>query len=416
MNETKPFSIPKKTVYEAWLRVKANKGAGGVDSETIEKFELKLSENLYKIWNKMSSGTYFPPAVKAVAIPKKTGGERILGIPTVADRVAQMTVKLHFEPLVEPSFSENSYGYRPNKSALDAVGVTRRRCWKFNWVLEFDIKKLFDSINHEFLMEAVRKHTNCKWVLLYIERWLKAPILKQDGVLESRTMGTPQGGVISPVLSNLFLHYAFDCWMNRKFPTIKFCRYADDGVVHCKTEAQALFVRDALNKRLKECKLELHPEKTKIVYCKDDDRTENYPNISFDFLGYTFRPRRSKNKHGKFFINFTPAVSKKALIEMRKTIRRYKINLRSVKTLQDLSNLIGPMLRGWVNYYGAFYKSALSPFFEHINRRLERWVMRKYKRFRRQPQRARNWLGKLARQKPSLFVHWTMGILPAVDG
>jgi len=416
MKETKSFNIPKKTVYHAWLRVKANKGAEGVDSETIEMFESKLSQNLYKIWNRMSSGTYFPPPVKAVAIPKKTGGERILGIPTVADRVAQMTVKLHLEPFVEPSFSENSYGYRPNKSALDAVGVTRKRCWKFNWVLEFDIKKLFDRIDHELLMKAVRKHTNSKWVLLYTERWLKAPFLKQDGTLEPRAMGTPQGGVVSPLLANLFLHYAFDRWMETKFPTVQFCRYADDGVVHCKTEAQAFFIRDALKKRLAECKLELHPEKTKIVYCKDDDRRKDYPNIAFDFLGFTFRPRRSKNKYGKFFINFTPAVSRKALIEMRKTIRRYKINLRSDKTLEDLSNLIGPMLRGWVNYYGTFYKSALSPFFEHVNRRLERWVMRKYKRFRGQPHSARRWLGKLARQKRYLFVHWSMGILPTVDG
>lgn len=354
--------------------------------------------------------------MRAVEIPKKSGGVRILGIPTVADRVAQMVVKMEFEPSVEPYFSENSYGYRPKKSALDAAGVTRKRCWEYNWVLEFDIKKLFDRIDHELLMRAVRKHTSSKWIILYIERWLKAPFRKADGSLEQRNMGTPQGGVISPVLANLFMHYAFDKWMQMKFPALEFCRYADDGIIHCKTEKQAIFIRDMLEKRLGECKLELHPDKTKIVYCKDDDRREEYSNIAFDFLGYTFRPRRSKNKYGKFFINFTPAVSKKAICNMKQTIRRYKINLRSDKTIEDLSNLVNPMLRGWMNYYGKFYKSALSQFFEHVNMRLERWVMRKYKRFRRNPHGARHWLGKLARNRSYLFVHWKLGILLTIEG
>ena len=416
MNETKPFNIPKSSVYQAWLRVKANQGAEGVDSEAIEMFESKLSKNLYQIWNRLSSGSYFPPPVKAVAIPKRNGGERILGIPTVSDRVAQMVVKIHFEPLVEPHFSDNSFGYRPNKSALDAVGITRKRCWWYDWVLEFDIRKLFDRIDHELLMKAVRKHTDCKWIILYIERWLKAPFQNTDGILEARTMGTPQGGVISPVLANLFMHYVFDKWMDRKFPKVKYCRYADDGIIHCRSEKQAVFMKDMLDKRLRECQLEMHPEKTKIVYCKDDDRKESYPNIQFDFLGYTYRPRKSKNKHGKHFINFTPAVSRAALIEMRRRLRKYKINLRSDKTLKDLSNLINPMLRGWLNYYGKYYKSALSPFFEHVNRRLERWVIRKYKRFRRRPHHARKWLAKLARNRKYLFVHWQLGVLPLVEG
>ena len=403
-------------VEAAWERVKANRGAAGVDDESIEAFESRLAQNLYKVWNRLSSGSYFPPSVKAVAIPKKDGGERILGIPTVADRVAQMVVKLHFEPLVEPHFNDNSFGYRPGKSAIDAVGVTRKRCWKYNWVLEFDVKKLFDSIDHGLLMRAVRKHTDCKWVILYIERWLKAPFQHADGRIEARTAGTPQGGVVSPVLANLFMHYAFDTWMAQQFPTVPFCRYADDGVIHCKSERQAKYIKGQLERRLKVYKLEMHPDKTNIVYCKDEDRSLEYPSVAFDFLGFTFRPRRSKSKYGKHFINFTPAVSIKALQEMRATIRRYKINLRSDKTLEDLSNLIGPLLRGWVNYYGKFYKSALSPFFEHVNRRLERWVMRKYKRFRRKPHHARHWLGKLARNKQGLFVHWSMGILPAIEG
>lgn len=416
MKITKSFNIPKRSVVEAWKRVKANRGAAGIDDESIEVFESRLAKNLYKIWNRMSSGSYFPPPVKAVAIPKKDGGERILGIPTVADRVAQMVVKLHFEPMVEPYFNENSFGYRPGKSAIDAVGVTRKRCWKYAWVLEFDIKKLFDRIDHELLMKAVRKHTDCKWVILYIERWLKAPFEHEDGQQEPRTAGTPQGGVISPVLANLFMHYTFDKWMSINLPAVPFCRYADDGVIHCRSERQAIYIKGRLEERLKACKLEMHPEKTKIVYCKDDYRPLDYPNICFDFLGFTFQPRRSMNKHGKHFINFTPAVSKKALKQMRATIRRYKINLRSDKTIEDISHLIGPLLRGWVNYYGSYYKSALSPFFEQVNRRLERWAMRKYKKLRRKPKKARHWLGKLARQRRYLFVHWNMGIFPAIEG
>jgi RNA-directed DNA polymerase len=228
MNKTKPYTISKKVVYDAFLRVKANKGSAGIDEKSIEEFEVNLKDNLYKLWNRMSSGSYFPPAVKAVEIPKKAGGTRTLGIPTVADRIAQMVVKLYFEPLVEPFFHEDSYGYRPNKSAIQALEITRKRCWKYNWVLEFDIKGLFDNIDHGLLMKAVKKHTNNKWVKLYINRWLKAPFQTKEGVIE-RTSGTPQGGVISPVLANLFLHYTFDKWMTINHPNNSFARYADDG-------------------------------------------------------------------------------------------------------------------------------------------------------------------------------------------
>lgn len=410
---TKSFNISKKVVLEAWKKVKSNAGSAGVDQETIDEFEINLKSNLYKIWNRMSSGTYFPPPVKAVGIPKKTGGERILGIPTVADRVAQMTTKMYFEPRVDPIFDENSYGYRPGRSAIEAVEITRKRCWQYNWVLEFDIKKLFDKVDHALLLKAVRKHTEERWIILYIERWLKAPF-NRDGIHMERIEGTPQGGVISPVLANLFLHYVFDVWMRREFPTLPFCRYADDGIIHCKTEEQAKFVKDKLAARLKECKLELHPEKTKIVYCKDDDRKGEHENISFDFLGFTFRPRLSRNKYGKGFVNFTPAVSQKALKEIREKARKYKMHLRCDKSLEDLSNLFGPILRGWVNYYSNFYKSAMYPVLEHINQTLIRWAMRKYKRFRRRPKAAANWLGGLARREPRLFVHWQMGILPTV--
>ena len=339
MKKAKPFEISKHVVWDAWKHVKANQGAAGVDAESIADFEANLKNNLYKIWNRMSSGSYFPPPVRTVGIPKKTGGERLLGIPTVSDRIAQMVVKMYFEPLVEPCFHEDSYGYRPGKSAIQAVEVTRKRCWRYDWVLEFDIKGLFDNIDHDLLMRAVRHHTDSKWVLLYIERWLKAPFQKDEGTLVERPKGTPQGGVISPVLSNLFLHYVFDKWMERNYSQNPFCRYADDGIAHCRTEVEAFVLLKALDVRFKECRLELHPEKTKIVYCKDDDRRGSYPLNRFDFLGFTFRPRKSKNRWGKYFINFTPAVSNKAGKVMRQKARRWKMHLRSENSLEDISEM-----------------------------------------------------------------------------
>jgi RNA-directed DNA polymerase len=412
LKKAKPFEISKQVVWEAWKQVEANQGAAGVDSETIADFERNLKDNLYKIWNRMSSGSYFPPPVRAVAIPKKSGGQRLLGIPAVSDRIAQMVVKMYFEPLVEPEFNEDSYGYRPGKSAIQAIKVTRQRCWRYNWVLEFDIKGLFDNIDHDLLMKAVGHHTQCEWILLYIERWLKTPFQKEDGTLVERTKGTPQGGVVSPVLSNLFLHYVFDKWMERNYPQNPFCRYADDAVTHCRNEAEAHKLQAALEVRFKECGLELHPQKTKIVYCKDDDRRGDYHNTSFDFLGFTFRPRRSKNWRGKHFINFTPAVSNKAGKAMRQTARRWKMHLRSDKTLEDLSRMFGPVIRGWINYYGSFYRSALYKILRHLNRTLVRWAVRKYKRLRGHRRRAEYWLGRIAKRQPQLFPHWQMGVKP----
>lgn len=401
-------------VLESWKRVKANKGSCGIDDESISEFGEDYKNNLYKIWNRMSSGSYFPPPVKTVGIPKKSGGERMLGIPTVSDRVAQMVVKLHFEPLVEPYFHIDSYGYRKGKSAIEAIRVTRKRCWKYDWVLEFDIKGLFDNIGHDLLMRAVRHHTNCKWTLLYIERWLKAPFKVEDGSIEIRTKGTPQGGVISPLLANLFLHYVFDKWMEMNHPGKPFSRYADDGVVHCKTEAEAQLLLKALSARFIECGLELHPKKTVIVYCKDDDRVKDYPNTSFDFLSFTFRPRRSKNRFGKFFINFSPAVSNTAAKSMRQKARKWKLHLRSDKSLEDLSNMFSPVIRGWINYYCSFYKSAMYPILRHLNRTLVRWATRKFKRLKGHSRRAEYFLGRIARKEPSLFPHWKMGLKPAV--
>jgi RNA-directed DNA polymerase len=414
LDKTKPYDIPKQTVWDAFQRVKANKGAAGVDEETIGEFEKDLKGNLYKIWNRMSSGSYFPPAVKAVEIPKKSGGVRILGIPTVSDRVAQMVVKMYFEPKVEPIFAADSYGYRPGKSAIDALRITRGRCWRYDWVIELDIRKLFDRIDHELLMKAVRKHTDSAWEILYIERWLKAPFQMQDGSLVERTMGTPQGGVVSPVLANLFMHYAFDEWMRREHPNNPWARYADDAVIHCRTQKEAKSLLIDLGERFKQCKLELNTEKTRIVYCKDDDRKGNYPVTSFDFLGYTFRPRRSKNRWGKCFINFSPAVSNAASKAMRQTIRGWRMQLKSDVGIDDLSRMFNPVVRGWINYYGCFYKSQLYSVLRHMNRALMYWARRKYKKLAVHKRRASSWLGRLARNRPELFAHWQMGILPTV--
>jgi len=413
VSKAKPFRISKRTVWEAYKRVKANKGAAGVDEMSITEFERDLENNLYKLWNRMSSGSYFPPPVRSVEIPKSSGSKRILGIPTVADRTAQTVVKMNLEPELEPHFHRDSYGYRPGKSAVQAVGVVRERCWRNDWVLDLDIKGCFDNLDHELLMRAVRRHTDCRWMLLYIERWLKAPVQRPDGTLVQREKGVPQGGVISPLLANLFLHYAFDEWMKRNFPRIPFERYADDAIVHCRSEKQAQWLKEAIGNRLAECKLELHPEKTKIVYCKDDDRQGNYPNEKFDFLGYTFRPRRSKNRWGKYFVNFTPAVSDKAAREMRRTMRSWSLHLRSDKTLEDLSRMFNPILRGWINYYGQYYKSALYPTFRVLDRTLVRWATRKYKRLRNHRRRATYWLGRIACREPKMFAHWQMGLRPA---
>jgi RNA-directed DNA polymerase len=305
LSKAKPFCISKRVVFEAYKRVKANQGAAGVDEASIVDFEKDLKNNLYKIWNRMSSGSYFPPAVRLVEIAKKGGGQRELGVPTVSDRIAQMVAKMYFEPEVEPYFHPDSYGYRPGKSAIEAIGVARKRCWCYDWVLDCDIKAFFDEIDHELLLRAVRKHTDNKWLLLYIERWLKAPMQAEDGTLHSREKGSPQGSVISPLLANLFLHYAFDEWMRRNYESIPFERYADDILVHCRSEKQVKWIKTVIEQRLNQCGLELNPQKTRIVYCKDSSRKGNYLNKKFDFLGYTFRSRLSKDRHGKILCGFS---------------------------------------------------------------------------------------------------------------
>jgi RNA-directed DNA polymerase len=406
----KPFMIDKRRVYEAYKAVRSSKGGAGVDGQTIEAFEADLKGNLYRIWNRMSSGSYFPPPVLAVAIPKKSGGERILGVPTVSDRIAQMVVKQLIEPDLDSIFLKDSYGYRPGKSALDAVGVTRERCWKYDWVVEFDIKGLFDNISHELLLRAVHRHVKCKWAVLYIERWLTAPIEK-DGQRIERSRGTPQGGVVSPILSNLFLHYTFDLWMERTHPDLPWCRYADDGLVHCRTEQEAEAVKAALHARLAECQLELHPTKTRIVYCRDSKRRGRYPSVSFDFLGYCFRPRTVRNsQNGKLFCGFTPAVSSSALKAMRATIKELRVRRQTHRSLDDIAEVVNPLLRGWISYYGRYTPTAMLPLYHYLNETVRGWVMRKFRRYRGRTARARALLKRVARERAGPFVHWRVGV------
>lgn len=399
-------------VWEAYQLVKANKGSAGIDKQTIGDFECNLKDNLYLLWNRLSSGSYFPPPVKSVPIPKKAGGDRILGVPTVADRIAQTVVKMVLEPILEPIFDNDSYGYRPRKSAHDAIAITRKRCWQYDWLVEFDIVGLFDNIDHELLIKALKHHCKCKWILLYVERWLSAPMGNSDGMLTPRRKGTPQGGVISVVLSNLFLHYTLDAWVRRTLNFIPFCRYADDAVLHCRSEAQAKFVLGAINQRLQECKLEIHEKKSKIVYCKDRNRPKEYGNIAFDFLGFTFRPRRCVDKQGRIHPNFLPAVSRSSIKSMNQRIRSWRIQLRNEKSLHDLSNMFNPIMVGWHQYYGKFYSSTMQRVWRQFNTALVQWARRKYKSLKDHKTRTRKYLKHLAMQNPNLFIGWKLGYIP----
>jgi RNA-directed DNA polymerase len=320
-----------------------------------------------------------------------------------------MVVKQAFEPCVEPYFHQDSYGYRPDKSALQAVGVTRRRCWRYDYVLEFDIKGLFDAIDHTLLLRAVDKHTDCRWARLYIERWLKAPFQQADGGLVERERGTPQGGVVSPVLANLFLHYVFDKWMEREFPDNPFARYADDAVVHCRSEAQARYLKARLERRLRECKLELHPDKTQIVCCHVGKQQNTQVAKKFDFLGYCFRPRLVRNRYGKLFVSFTPAISPHSAKKIRQQVRSWRLHYRSNQSLEDIARAVNPVIRGWVNYYGAYQRSTLLRVLHHIDYQLVKWVKWKYKKKGNYSKRAIRWIGLVALHQPTLFAHWSLG-------
>src|SRR5665213_1671686 len=410
--KAKSFEIRKRLVYEAWMKVQANGGAPGVDAVSIDRFEEHEVDNLYKLWNRLSAGSYFPGPVRAVEIPKDHGlGVRVLGVPNTADRIAQTAAAMLLEEKLEPIFHQDSYGYRPGRKAQDALAMSRQRCWRKDWVLDIDVRAFFDSVPHDLLLKAVAHHTDERWVLLYIERWLTAPMQMPDGTLVAREKGTPQGSPISPLLANLFMHYAFDKWMDREYPGSPFERYADDVVIHCDTEAKALYLWAALAERLGSLGLELHPDKTKVVYCKDGRRRGDFEHTSFDFLGYTFRGRVVRGRRG-FFVGFNPAMSDKAMKAKGKQIRDWHLNRRSSTDLSGLAKDINPQVRGWINYYGAFYRSRLYRIARRIDQHLVRWAMQKFKRLRGSPKRAWAWLEAVRRRQPRLFAHWHL-ISPA---
>jgi RNA-directed DNA polymerase len=394
-------------VWEAWLQVKDNDGAPGVDGQDLDEFEADLRNNLYVIWNRMSSGSYFPPPVRAVEIPKPhSPGVRVLGVPTIADRVAQTVVAKYLEPLAEPKFHQDSYGYRPGKSAHQAVGVCRQRCWKYDWLIDLDVQKFFDEVPWDLVVKAVQAVCDCRWVLLYVKRWLAAPLQRPDGTLVERDKGTPQGSAVSPILANLFMHYAFDSWMARNLPGCPFERYADDGVVHCKSRRQAEYVLARITARMSEVGLRLHPDKTRIVYCKDSSRREAHKHTSFTFLGFAFRPREAINsKNGRHFTSFLPAISPEALKAKSDRLRELRIHRRTNLSLDELARWLNPIVAGWMNYYGRYYRTAFHPLLRRVNIYLRRWAGKKYRRLRPYKRFKRWWTGLLERE-PGLFAQW----------
>jgi RNA-directed DNA polymerase len=405
VKSTKPIEISRTVVWEAYKQVKANRGTAGIDNQSIQDFEKDLKKNLYKIWNRMSSGSYFPPPVKQVPIPKKGGnGVRNLSVPTVSDRIAQTVVKLYIEPRLEPVFHPDSYGYRPNRSPIDAIAATRKRCWKYDWLIEFDIQKAFDSLDRGLLLKAVRKHVPEKWMVMYIERWLSATIITPEGGQVVPSQGVPQGSVIGPLLMNVFMHYAFDRWMKENHPDCPFARFADDGVVHCRTKRQAESMLSIISQRFRECHLVIHPEKTKIVYCKDSNRKGSYENIQFTFLGYTFKPRHVKGRsNGVSFTGFTPAVSNDALKEMRKRIRDYRLHRRCDLSLKQIADDWNPVIRGWWNYYGKFHASEMRQTTDYFHKKVMQWVRRKYTNLKGRKKASRNWLIRVTEKLPKLL-------------
>ena len=410
-NETKSIPVSKEQVWLAYKKVKANQGSAGVDQISMEEFDAQRSKHLYKLWNRLASGSYFPPPVKEVEIPKKDGKVRKLGIPTIADRVAQMVVKEYLEARFEKIFSPNSYGYRPEKSAHQALEKVRQNCRKTDWVIDLDIKGFFDNIDHERLMLAVQKHVPEKWCLLYIQRWLTMPVQTKSGeLIQKQGKGTPQGGVISPLLANLFLHYAMDKWLEQNHPNVEYVRYADDAILHCRTKTEAEQTLTALDERMKACGLELHPEKTKQVYCRDYRRQDTYETVKFDFLGYSFQPRSTKSKQtGKLFLGFDCAISISSKKRIADKLEDLKIDRLNFKSIVGVALYLEPFIRGWINYYGKYRITELKPVFLLLRQRLVWWARKRYKRYKTNMVKAYRWLDRVQKQFPNLFYQWRYG-------
>lgn len=407
--KARPIPITGNMVEDAFKKVKANRGSAGIDKISITQFEEKLSDNLYKIWNRLSSGSYFPPAVKEQEIKKDNGKTRKLGIPTVADRIAQQVIKDYLEPRLEASFHDSSYGYRPMKSAHQALASVRENVRKYAWVIDLDIVAFFDNVNHEKMMLALDRHVDENWIKMYIKRWLDAPVATVNGELITKDgKGTPQGGVISPLLANLYLHYSFDKWMEKSFSDLPFVRYADDMIIHCKTELQANYVLDKIQKRLQECNLSVHPDKTVIVYCKDYRRTIKGKKTKFDFLGFSFHPMSKKSNKGGMFLGYDCEISKKSYSKLVGELRNLKFD-RWAKSWEEIVKLLNDKIRGWIQYYDKFQYRTLTSVFHRLHNRLTKWIMNRFKRFKRSRNGAFNYLKYVRRRFPYLFYHWTIG-------
>ena len=409
--------IEKEAVWRSFKKVKSKGGSAGVDGISIENLTQRPGKYLYPVWNRLSSGSYYPQAVKQVAIPKIDGSKRLLGIPTVCDRVAQMVIREELEPIVEPSFHASSFGYRPRRSARQAVQQCKDNCMKYDWVIDLDIKGFFDNIDHELLMKAVRHHTQEKHILMYVERFLKVDVQLPDGsIRKNLRKGTPQGGVISPLLANIFMDIVFDKWMDKYYPENPFERYADDVVIHCNNFKEALRLLEALKRRLKQCKLEAHRDKTKVVYCKRNQKKHPpFPVLyrCFDFLGFTFKTRRARGKWGHLQLVFTPSMSRKSIKRVGDKLKALKLSRMVHLNIQKIAEIIAPQLRGWIHYFGHFNKTGLKRAMRLLNLRLIRWVINKYRRYRRKPRKlAWHWLGNIYKSYPNLFVHWTYGFCP----
>lgn len=408
--QTKSIPITKEMVWEAYKQVKRNKGSGGVDLETLEEFEKVRSKALYKIWNRLSCGSYFPQNVRRVNIKKEGGKLRPLGIPTVSDRIAQQVIKRYIEPRLEVEFMNNSYGYRPGKSAHQAVKEVQQNVRKYSWVIDLDIQEFFENVNHDLLIKALRCHVSEPWVHMYIIRWLEAPIQLEGGsTLCPKGKGTPQGGVISPLLSNLYLHYSIDKWLSIHYPKAKMVRYADDMIIHCSTEYEARQLLSKVKSRLLQCGLTVHEQKTKIVYCKKEGRSLQGKPVQFDFLGFSFRPMITRLRKGGCFLQYDCLMSRKSKKRILKELRALNLHKRTRNNLEDIAKLLNPKIRGWINYYGKIKRNSLKPVFYYLHHRMIKWILNKYKRFKRSKVLAVRWLRRITKQYPNLFYHWALG-------